>query len=480
MTTTNATSSTDISTLLAQAAQSIISGSTKSSLDVNSLVSSLVTAKTIGQSTTISNKQSVDTTELSAVAQLKSALSSLQTALSGLADGTALSSFTTTASGTGGITATTSTGAVAGNYAINVTSVAAANKISSQAFTSSSTIGSGTLTVSVGSSGTPMNLTVTSGMSLSDIATAINKSANNPGVSASVITSQNGQHLVVTSNATGAANTVGITTSGSLNANLASSTFTQVTAGADAVLSIDGNTVQSSSNTISNALSGVTITLSAAASTAPNNSQTLTIANDTTSSTKAITAVATAYNSYITAEKRLSSYDSTAASGSQAGPLLGDAMLLGLNGGLADLVSGGVSSGGKTYSLSSIGLDLQPDGTITVDSTKLSNAVTSNDPAVAALFNTTNGIGRTMNSFVTTYTQTNGILDTRTAALTADQKDLTDQATQLQAYQDSLTAQYNAQFTALNTLMTQTQNNTTYLNQLFGGNGSSGTLNSKA
>lgn len=477
MTTTNATSSTDISTLLAQAAQSIISGSTKSSLDVNSLVSSLVTAKTIGQSTTISNKQSLDTTELSAVAQLKSALSSLQTALSGLADGSALSTFTATASGTGGITATTTTGAAAGNYAINVTSVASANKISSQAFTSSSVIGAGTLTVNVGS-GTAMNLTVTSGQSLTDIASAINKSPNNPGVSASVITAQDGQHLVVTSNATGAANNVSITTSGTLNANLASSTFTN-RPGTDAVLTIDGNPVQSSSNTITNALSGVTLTLSAAAATAPNNTQTLTIANDTTASTKAITDFANAYNSYITAEKSLSSFDSTAASGSQAGPLLGDAMLLGLNGGLASLVSGGVSAGGKTYSLSAIGLDLQPDGTISVDNAKLSSAVTSNDPAVAALFNSTNGIGQTMNSFVNTYTQTNGILDTRTAALTADQKDLTDQATQLQAYQDSLTAQYNAQFTALNTLMTQMQNNTNYLNQLFGGNGSAGTLNSK-
>jgi flagellar hook-associated protein 2 len=51
--------------------------------------------------------------------------------------------------------------------------------------------------------------------------------------------------------------------------------------------------------------------------------------------------------------------------------------------------------------------------------------------------------------------------------------------TSLLAYQASLTSQYQAEFTQLNTIMSQTQNNTTYLNQLFGGNGSAGTINKK-
>jgi flagellar hook-associated protein 2 len=98
---------------------------------------------------------------------------------------------------------------------------------------------------------------------------------------------------------------------------------------------------------------------------------------------------------------------------------------------------------------------------------------------VSAAFNTTNGIGQALNSFINTYTQTSGTIDQRTAALNTDLSNLSDQATQLTNYQSTLTTQYNAQFTALDTLMSQMQNNTQYLNQLFGGGGVSGTLNSK-
>ncbi|SEB03498.1 flagellar filament capping protein FliD [Paraburkholderia sartisoli] len=468
MTTTASSSTTDVSSLLAQAAQSIISGSTKSTLDVNTLVSALVTAKTAGQNATIVNKQSLDNTQLSAIGSIKSALSSLQTALSGLADGSTLSSVGATVSSSA-ITATTTTGAVAGNYTINVTKVATANKISSQAFTSSDTIGSGTLTIGLGSTGT-MSLNVTSGQSLSDIASAINTSSNNPGVSASVITASDGQHLVIQSTATGAANTVSVTAGSGLNAKLNSSGYTTVTAGQDAQFTIDGNAVTSASNTVSNALTGVTLVLSAAAIGTP---QTVTVATDPTATTKAINDFVTAYNNYVTTAAGLSGYNTTTAT---AGPLLGDSMLNQINNGLAGLISGGVTTGGKTFSLSSIGIDLQPDGTMAVDQSKLTAAVSSSSPAIAGLFNTTNGIGTTLNSFVNTYVQSSGTIDQRTASLNSDLSNLSDQATALTDYQNTLTAQYNAQFTALNTLMSQMQNNTQYLTQLFGGSSSAGAL----
>lgn len=468
MTATSATTSTDVTSLLAQAAQSIISGSTKSSLDVDSLVSALVTAKTAGQNATITNKQTLDNTEISAIGQIQTALAGLQTALSGLADGSALSQIGATLSGNG-ITATTTTGAGAGNYTVDVTNIATANKISSQAFTSSDTIGSGTLTVALGSAGS-MQLNVSSTDTLATIASAINNSSSNPGVTASVITSTDGQHLVVSSNATGAANTVSITAGTGLNSKLDSSNFTQVTAGQDAVLSIDGNSITSASNTISNALTGVTLTLTGASA---GTSQTLSLAADTAASTTAINNFVTAYNNYITTASGLASYDTSSGT---AGPLLGDAMTNQITNGLGSLIGGGVTTGGKTYSLSSIGLDLQPDGTLQVDSAALQTALTSNSGAVSALFNSTNGVGKTLNAFVTTYVQTSGTIDQRTASLNSDLKNLADQATALTDYQNTLTSQYNAQFTALNTLMTQMQNNTQYLTQLFGGSNSAGTL----
>jgi flagellar hook-associated protein 2 len=152
-------------------------------------------------------------------------------------------------------------------------------------------------------------------------------------------------------------------------------------------------------------------------------------------------------------------------------------MLNSITNGLASIVSGGISSGGSTYSLASIGLNLQDDGTIVTDTTALQNALTANPGSVAALFNQTNGMGTQLNNFSNIYVQTSGTIDQRTAAINSDLSSLADQASTLQTYSSTLTAQYNAQFTALNNLMTTMQNNTQYLDQLFGGNGATGTLN---
>ncbi|MBR8304263.1 flagellar filament capping protein FliD [Burkholderia dolosa] len=461
-------STTDVGSILAQAGQSIISGATNSTLDVNSLVTALVQAKTAGQTQTLTNKQTADNTELSAVGKLKSALSALQTALAGLANGTTLSGLAATASGNG-ITASVKSGggAVAGAYSVNVTQLATANKLSSAGITSSDTISAGSLSITLGSN-TPFNVNVSAGASLSDIANSINSASGNPGVTASVITGSDGQHLVIQSNSTGAANTVSVSGTG-VNSKLTSG-YTTVTAAADAQLTIDGTPVTSASNSVSGALTGVTLNLTPAAL---NTTQTVMLSPDTTATTAAINAFVNAYNSYVTTAQSLSSYDPNT---STAGPLLGDSMLNTISNGLATALSGGVKTGSTTYSLSAIGINLQADGTLQVDATALNTALTSNSPAVAGLFNTTNGVGQTLNKLINGYTQTNGLIDQRTTALNADLKNLSDQATQLKNYSDQLTAQYNAQFTALNNLMATMANNTKYLTQLFGGSNSAGTL----
>lgn len=469
MTTASSTTSSTNS-LLQQAAQSILSGATKSTLDVNSLVSALVTAKTAGQAAAISTAQSTDNTTLSALGTMKSSLSALQSALAGLSDGTAFTALTATMGGTG-VTASTTTGAVAGSYSINVQQLAQANQISSAAYASNATLGTGTVTVGVGAKSMSITLDSTNN-TLSGLASAINSASANPGVTASVVTAADGQHLVLTSTTTGAANTVTISGGAGVDAGLQTASFTQVTAAQDAKLTISGSTVTSATNTVTGALTGVTLQL---ASTAVGTTQTLSVATNNNTIQQTITNFAAAYNSWITNEQSLSSFNTST---STAGPLLGDAMLNSVVNGLASIVSNGVTSNGTTYSLAQIGLDLQDNGTIVVNSATLSSALASSPASVQALFNGTNGIGQQLNSFVNAYTEsTTGQIDQRTATITSDLTSLTDQQTALTDYQNTLAAQYNAQFTALNTLMTQMANNTSYLNQLFGGNGSAGTLN---
>jgi len=187
---------------------------------------------------------------------------------------------------------------------------------------------------------------------------------------------------------------------------------------------------------------------------------------------------ANAYNGWISTQKSLSSYD---ASSSTAGPLLGDAMLNSAVNGIASIMASGVTVGSTTYSMAQIGLNLNNDGTITFSSSTLQSTLTSSPTMVQSVFNGTNGIGEQLNTFLNSYTESSvGQIDQRSASINSDLTSLTQQQSSLTAYQQSLTDQYNAQFTALNNLMTQMQSNTTYLNQLFGGNGSAGTLNKSA
>ncbi|MFP3435540.1 flagellin hook IN motif-containing protein, partial [Paraburkholderia sp. SIMBA_061] len=83
-----------------------------------------------------------------------------------------------------------------------------------------------------------MQISVASTDSLSDVANAINSANNNPGVSAAVITAADGQHLVLTSKQTGAANNVTVSAGAGLDSGLNTASFTQVAAGKDATLSL--------------------------------------------------------------------------------------------------------------------------------------------------------------------------------------------------------------------------------------------------
>jgi flagellar hook-associated protein 2 len=113
---------------------------------------------------------------------------------------------------------------------------------------------------------------------------------------------------------------------------------------------------------------------------------------------------------------------------------------------------------------------------MSLDSDALSAAVQYNPNQVASVFNSTNGIAQQLNTAVTAFTKTGGVIDVRTDAITTDLNSIKDQSTTLTAYQAQLTSQYNAEFTALNTLMATTTSNSNYLTQLFGGTNSAGSL----
>ncbi|SAK41088.1 flagellar hook protein FliD [Caballeronia hypogeia] len=500
---TTSSSTVDPTSAVQQAAQSIISGSTNSTMDVNSLVTAIVNAKVAGQTDALNNKKTADNTQLTAVGTLKSVLSLLQSSLTNLSNGKTLGSFTATADGKG-LTGSTDTDAVAGSYAVKVTNIASAQSITSGIFSTTDALGTGSITVGIGNNKSTIKLDGTNN-TLAGIASAINSASDNPGISATIVNGADGAHLVLRSTSTGLGNNINVTvqaddkdsainnlavssgttttdpapTADDPNATVtvpehttisSTSGWTQSSAGVDSHLTVAGTAVTSSSNTIKEAISGVTMNLTA---DSVGTTQTLTIGADVTGQKTAIDAFVTAYNNFITTAASLTSYDSTASS---QGALLGDSMMNTIKNTISSTISKGIGSGANKVNLASIGITLQPDGTLSTDEDALTDALTNKSSTVASLFNTTDGVAAQLNNSLTAFLQTGGIIDTRTTALNDDLTSIGDQQTQLTAYTAQLTTAYNAQFTALNSLMSSMQTQSSYLTALFGGTNSAGAM----
>jgi len=247
------------------------------------------------------------------------------------------------------------------------------------------------------SSRTSGNIVIdSSNNTLQGIMAAINK--GNFGVTASIVsdgsTGSNAtpNRLILTSTATGEASTMKITLSGSggdpADAALVSllsydpggtQNMSQKAAAADTKATVNGINVTSSSTSISGAISGVTI------SALKVGSSSLTVAKDSNSLTNAVNGFVKAFNDLSNQMSQLSAYNADTKTG---GPLLGDSTIRNLQASIRRQLSGSITGleGSSLTNLSQIGISFQKDGTLTLDSSKLSKAISNNYNDIAGLF----------------------------------------------------------------------------------------------
>lgn len=440
-------------------------------INVSELVSELVTATQQPQETIISNQTQAVTAQISAVGTLQSALSTFQSSLSALDTPSAFGSETATSSDSTAFTATTSSGAALGSYGVSIMQLAQAQQLVSKAFAggSSATVGTGTLHLSLG--GSSFNLTIDgTDDTVAGIAAAINSASGNPGIEASVVTGTDGAHLVLTSSLTGASNTIQVSeTDGGngLSALTYSSSntgnYTEPTGSApqDAEFSIAGVSYTSASNTVTNALSGVTLSLTGTTSSPA----TLTVSTNTSTIEGNIQAFVTAYNTMQSSLSSLGSYDATSGT---AGEMMGNPLLLGIQSELKSALYSIVDTGSSTYnSLASIGITSNSDGTLSVDATTLSTALSSDYSAVSQLFSGTSGIATSLNSQITADLASGGPISTTSQTLVQQEDSLTQQSDQLQQRMTALSASLTQQYSSLNTLLSSLQTTSSYLTQAF-------------
>lgn len=437
---------------------SITSAGIGSGLDINSIVSQLVAAERAPDDRRLATAKSSAQTSISALGSFLASLSSLQVAANGLKVGATGSGGAGRLAATSGdstiFTATAGNTAVQGNFDVQVEQLAQSQKLSSQLFASADTVvGDGPVTLSVGGNSFTVNLAPGKD-TLADLRSQINAATDNTGVSAAIVADTGGVHLLLASKSTGTANA--ITVSGSLL------TTTEVQPAKDAKVLVDGFETVSSSNTVTGAIDGITLTLSKPSASGV--STPLSIGVDQSASAAALQSFVTAYNQALSTIGNLSSYDPASKT---AGPLLGDSVALSAQTQLRSIVGGIVGGQGSFSSLSQLGITTSKDGSLTLDSSKLSAALTKDYGSVQNLIGGTSGIATRLAGVLDGFTSGTGLIQAETNGYNAQLKDVQSQSDALDRRITMYQQQQMTQFTALDSMVAQLKSSGDFLTQQF-------------
>jgi len=449
-----------------------------SGLQVSEIVSALVGAETAPFTSRVNAKESQITTDISAVGALKSALEAVTTSIEDLADAENYQ-LRSASGGDSFISLTASKDAQIGSYSVEVDALAQSHKLMSAGIDDEEAIGEGTLNIAVDTKN--FDIAVSATDTLSDIRDAINDSDDNDSVIATIVTDDDGQHLILTSQETGEANAITTTVTDvsdgndtdnsglsrlAYDADPLSPTFathlSEVTEALDAQITIDGTlVVTNSTNTFENVIDGVDITAKKLHDVDDDISQISLNANNSNIQSS-LESFIESYNELQALSKRLG-----AAAEGGSGPLAGDSLLRGVTSKLRQELSEGFDVGnGKTLSLSELGVRSDRYGVLSLDSEDLSDYIESDIDAVQQFFvgsDSANGFAVSLKNLTEFYTESDGIIQNRLDSRTGQLERLDDERESFQRKMESLEARLFAQYNAMDLLVAQLNSTSSYV-----------------
>ena len=429
-----------------------------SGINTADLVSSLTAAAFDPKESNVNGRVSTNDARISALASAKSALDTFSNALTELLKSSDYkgepvsndATIVTVSAMTGG----TPTGLPA---QIEVKQLAAGQVLQSSALTAASAVaGTGTLTLGIG--GETYDITLASpANSLADLASAINKSG--AGVTASIVTDQSGARLVL-KGATGADNAFTLTAGGDADSDLqrfawdgSTGTLSRTQEAGNAQIAIDGVDMEFAENQVTTAIPYLRIDLNSAA---PGTTVTIATNQPTSTMNDLVQEFVSAYNNLKSA---LNTATSTTDSGSTVGLLTADSGMREMSNRLAKLVSTPLASTGTFRTLNDLGISTNRDGTLSLDTDRLADALAADPEGVTNMLNPTvqttdnPGIAGALKSITDYLNGTDGPLASSTATYNKLKESLQDQLDKLSdqrsAYSDQLTKTYSAMQTRL-------------------------------
>ncbi len=338
--------------------------------------------------------------KLAAWQQINTKLLALKTAMEGMNELDEVLTKAASSSDQDILTATANTGAATGSYSVLVNQLAQSAKLTHDGFVDANTTQitdiDATFAYTYGTDVPPesFSVEVPAGTTLTELVQIINNDVDNPGISATILNEGTGltpYHLVL-SGETGVDNIIAIDDAVTTIAAFEAQYFEVTQAATNAQIRVDGypsgTWIESADNSVEDVIAGVTLHLHSAD---PATTATVSISNDTDAAKDKINDFVSKYNEVITLVNTLTAYD---AENETAGDLFGDPSVIGIKSSLQSIVASEVPGlvlnpileDPVFASMSEIGVKSGAGGLLSVNSTKLDDALEEDFNAVGDLF----------------------------------------------------------------------------------------------
>lgn len=419
-------------------------------IDVNSLVEQML-AQTNGETKILQQRQSDLQSQATLLSQINADLSSLYSAVTTLNDVLGpLSAMTAQSSQSAILTATAQQSATPGTHTIVVSTLATQGTLYTNPVANANTsiLPAGVQTADIqfqvgGNGGATHDVAISVGQNdtLSKLVSYIN--AQNWGVTANVITDSTGARIAIYSKGTGSVAALSVAN------NTSALVFNAPVGGTDATFTVDGIPFSNSTNTVNGAIPGVTLNLIGAYQGVQVQ---VAVAPDAAQAAQAIGDFVSAYNAVTNDLNKQFALDPTTNS---QGPLASDSGLRILQ---SRLLSDAAYSpaNGAYVNLRSLGITMNDDGTLSVNSSKLTNVLSTDPGSVLQFFQTSTQKGFA-NNFVADLliltSPTRGVLNLDLAQNRTEQQNLSNAILDVQDRMTVQQQQLQTQLSQVNAIL---------------------------
>jgi flagellar hook-associated protein 2 len=359
-------------------------------------------------------------------------------------------------------TATVDSTASPGTFDVEISALAKAESWATGGVSdkdASGAVSEGTYSITV--AGTATNVTIDSAnSSLAGVAGALNDLS---GVTAYVLdtgAASNKYKLMVSSDATGAANTIDLSAISDL-------TFSKTVTASDAAFTINGVSVLSTTNTVEDPIPGVDLNLTAVTSSAVN----AVVSRDSTKMSDKMSNFVDKFNDVINFYNTSTGWDPGQGT---KGTLTGDSIVRSIVSKMGMMVSTQYDLGGKVTSLAELGVSTTRSGALSYDSSDFGDSLGDYYSDVVELITSDSGpLGKIRDQLEDVYLDSfDGTLKSRTDSLEDSIEDLEDQISDFEKRLTSYSDRLRDQFTNMEVVLGELNSTQAFLSQLFQSNSS--------